>query len=94
MTTIDRTWRRRKRERPSEILAAAQIEFRRGSFDGVTMKEIARRAGVSKGTIYLYFASKTDLFAAMALRRDQSVSRPGEGAPPVSGRPDDLRCAR
>lgn len=62
MTTAGRKWRRRKRERPDEIRAAALIEFSRGSFDTVTMEGIANRAGVTKGTIYLYYANKAELF--------------------------------
>jgi AcrR family transcriptional regulator len=64
MTTIGHTWRRRKRERPEEILAAARIEFQ-GNPSAVTMAQIARRAGVAKGTIYLYFASKAELRSAV-----------------------------
>jgi AcrR family transcriptional regulator len=62
MTTIGHTWRRRKRERPEEILAAARIEFHDNPTGVVTMAQIARRAGVAKGTLYLYFSSKDKLF--------------------------------
>jgi Transcriptional regulator len=65
MTTIGHTWRRRKRERPEEILAAARIAFRDNPTGVVTMAQIARRAGVAKGTIYLYFASKAELHSAV-----------------------------
>lgn len=64
MTTIGHTWRRRKRERPEEILAAARIAFRDNPAGMVTMAQIARRAGVAKGTIYLYYASKAELMTA------------------------------
>lgn len=80
MTTIGHTWRRRKRERPLEILAAAQIELGYGTVDTVTMTKIARRAGVSKGTIYLYFASKTELLAAMKLGQNQAPTHSAEVA--------------
>jgi AcrR family transcriptional regulator len=65
VTTAGKTWRRRKRERPVEIRAAALIEFSRGSFDTVTMECIACRAGVTKGTIYLYYANKGELFGSL-----------------------------
>jgi AcrR family transcriptional regulator len=65
MTTAGKTWRRRKRERPQEIRAAALAEFSRQSFDTVTMDQIAGRAGVTKGTIYLYYASKQELFGTL-----------------------------
>ena len=70
VTTAGRTWRRRKRERPVEIRDAALIEFSRGSFDTVTMECIACRAGVTKGTIYLYYASKDELFEALQRKQD------------------------
>lgn len=76
MTTIGHTWRRRKRERPEEILAAARIEFRDHPSAAVTMAQIARRAGVAKGTIYLYFANKAELLSAVVgdvPRRQSSV---------------------
>ena len=62
MTTAGKTWRRRKRERPEAIRAAAMVEFSNDSFDAVTMDRIARRAGVTKGTIYLYYANKAALY--------------------------------
>lgn len=62
MTTAGKTWRRRKRERPEEIRAAALAEFSRRSFDTVKMEDIAQRAGITKATIYLYYASKVELF--------------------------------
>lgn len=60
-------WHRRKRERPAEILAAAVAELSSKEFQAVRMVDIARRAGVSKGTIYLYFRSKAELFKCLGL---------------------------
>jgi len=54
-------WTRRKDERPGEILAAAKTVFAEQGA-GASLNEIARRAGVSKGTIYLYFYGKADLY--------------------------------
>jgi AcrR family transcriptional regulator len=59
-------WRRRKDARPAEILDAALAEFVERGYSAARLDDIARRAGVSKGTLYLYFASKEALFKAMA----------------------------
>ena len=56
--------RLRKQERPQEILAAALGVFAEKGFAGARMDDIAQRAGVTKGTIYLYFESKDALFDA------------------------------
>jgi AcrR family transcriptional regulator len=58
-------WRRRKDARPSDIVAAALSIFSEKGFAGARIEEIARRAGVSKGTVYLYFETKSDLFRAV-----------------------------
>src|SRR5262245_30296963 len=54
--------------RTSEILEAARAVFADRGFNNATMDEIAVVAGVAKGTLYLYFPSKRDLFIA-ALRQ-------------------------
>ena len=58
-------WTRRKQARPSEILDAAVAEFAQKGFAATRMDDIARRAGVTKGTIYLYFKSKEDVFKTL-----------------------------
>ncbi len=58
-------WRRRKDERPGDIIAAALSVFAEKGFAGARMEEIARRAGISKGTLYLYFETKEDMFRAV-----------------------------
>jgi AcrR family transcriptional regulator len=58
-------WRRRKQERPGDIVAAALALFAEKGFAGAPLDEIAARAGVSKGTLYLYFETKQDLFRAV-----------------------------
>jgi AcrR family transcriptional regulator len=58
-------WRRRKHARPQEILDAALAVFAERGFAAARMDEIARRAHVSKGTIYLYFPSKEAVFKAL-----------------------------
>ena len=56
---------RRKEERPHEILESALKEFSEKGFASARLEDIARHAGISKGTIYLYFKSKEDLFHEM-----------------------------
>jgi AcrR family transcriptional regulator len=59
------TRRRRKAERPQEILEAAFAEFSRNGYAATTLDQIAERAGVTKGTIYVYFENKEHLFISM-----------------------------
>lgn len=58
-------WRRRSDARPGEIVEAALDLFVEKGFAATRMDEIAKRAGVTKGTVYLYFPSKEDLFRAV-----------------------------
>src|SRR5258708_29922178 len=55
-------WRRRKDARPSEILSAALACFAERGFAATRLDDVARRAGVTKGTLYLYFRNKEELF--------------------------------
>src|SRR5258706_8982550 len=64
-TTETTRWRRRKDARPQEILEAALSVFAERGFSASRMELIAGRAGVSKGTIYLYFDSKEAVFRAL-----------------------------
>lgn len=54
--------RRRKEARPGELAAAALAEFAEKGFAAARLEDIAARAGVAKGTVYLYFDSKDALF--------------------------------
>ena len=58
-------WQRRADERPREICAAALDVFAEKGFAAAKLDEIARRAGVSKGTLYIYFKDKEELFRAV-----------------------------
>lgn len=58
-------WQRRKDERPGEILNAALDVFAERGFAAAKLDEVAARAGVSKGTLYLYFESKEELFRSV-----------------------------
>jgi AcrR family transcriptional regulator len=58
-------WQRRKNARPAEILEAALDTFSERGFAAAKLDEVAARAGVSKGTLYLYFPSKEELFRSV-----------------------------
>lgn len=57
-----------------QILEGARTVFRANGYDGASVDSIAKTAGVSKGTIYVYFDSKEELFKALILeeRLDQA----------------------
>ena len=55
-------WRRLPEERPKQIVAAALAEFGERGLGASRLEDIAKRAGLSKGTIYLYFPNKEELF--------------------------------
>lgn len=56
---------RRKEARPGELLDAALALFVEKGFAATRAEEVAQRAGVSKGTLFLYFSSKEELFKAV-----------------------------
>src|SRR4029079_10804161 len=56
-----------------QILDGARKMFMDLGFDGASMNEIARAAGVSKGTLYVYFADKSRLFEAMV--EDEALAK-------------------
>ena len=58
-------FRRRSAERPTEIVAAALAVFADKGFAAARLDDIAKRAGVSKGALYLYYETKEDLFRAV-----------------------------
>ncbi len=77
-----------KEEAKSRILEAANKVFAERGYHEATMDDIAKRLGVSKGAIYLYFSSKEDLFEAMCKTAPQAFkeilySSFGDGANPV-----------
>jgi AcrR family transcriptional regulator len=61
-------FRRRKAERPDEIVSAALAVFAEKGFAAAKLDDIAARAGVSKGAVYLYFETKEDIFRAVVER--------------------------
>lgn len=56
-----------------QILKGAMKEFMENGFDAASMNEICRTSGVSKGTIYVYFADKVDLFEALIAKERDKV---------------------
>lgn len=69
-------WERRKDARPQELLAAALDHFVERGFAATRLDDVARAAGVSKGTLYLYFCSKEELFKAVV--RESVIPMIGE----------------
>jgi AcrR family transcriptional regulator len=65
MTVLRRRWRRRKEARPAEIIRSALSAFAEKGFAAAKLDDIARDAGVAKGTLYLHFETKEDLFRAV-----------------------------
>ena len=58
-------FRRRKEDRPQEITAAALAAFAEHGYAATRVDDVAKRAGVSKGLLYLYFKTKEELFKAV-----------------------------
>lgn len=58
-------YRRRKEDRPQEITEAAFAAFAEKGYAATRVDEVAKRAGVSKGLLYLYFKTKEELFKAV-----------------------------
>lgn len=75
--------RRRKEARPQELLDAALDLFVEKGFAATRIEEVARRAGVSKGTLYLYFQSKEELLKAVV--RQNVAAKIAEGSSLVDG---------
>ncbi len=58
-------YQRRKEDRPQEITEAALEAFTEKGYAATRVEEVAKRAGVSKGLLYLYFKTKEELFKAV-----------------------------
>ena len=85
-------WRRRPEVRPRQILKAAFRVFGTRGLHQATLDDVARAAGITKGTIYLYFPSKADLFTAMLKARVNDIMpavetpEDGRSGPSTQGR--------
>jgi AcrR family transcriptional regulator len=78
--TEEPTRQRRKDARPQELLVAALQLFVERGFAATRIEEVAQRAGVSKGTLYLYYPSKEELFKAVVRLNLSSLIAEGEEA--------------
>lgn len=81
------TRRRRKEARPSEIAEAARVVFAEKGFAAARIEDVAARAGISKGTLYLYFDTKEALFEAVV----REAIGPVIASVDLLGRDDDAR---
>src|SRR5215472_3120185 len=90
-TKAQTRWTRRKLARPSEILDAAVAVFAEKGFAAARMEDIARRAGVTKGTIYLYFQGKEDVFKTLVRESiGTTIAANAENAQQFEGKSSDL----
>jgi TetR/AcrR family transcriptional regulator len=64
-STVRAKRERRKEARPGELIEAALTLFVEKGYAGTRVEEVAQLAGVSKGTLFLYFSTKEDLFKAV-----------------------------
>ena len=71
-------WKRRKDARPEEIVTAALEQFVERGFAATRLEDVARRAGVTKGTLYLYFKNKDALFKAVVRQTIVPIIAQGE----------------
>ena len=76
----DPRWRRLPHIRPRQILIAAAKVFSRDGLERAKLDSVAREAGITKGTIYLYYRNKNDLFVATLHRMRDRVVRTLEAA--------------
>ncbi|MCC6241319.1 MAG: TetR/AcrR family transcriptional regulator [Gemmatimonadaceae bacterium] len=84
--------RRDPEARPAQILEAAFAEFGEHGLAGARLDDIAKRADVAKGTIYLYFPNKDDLFRAMV--RATTVAALEEAEERLASTPDATATAQ
>ncbi|WP_374325424.1 TetR/AcrR family transcriptional regulator [Azonexus sp.] len=87
MSTAKPVRKRRKEARPGELLAAALALFVEKGYAATRLDDVAARAGVSKGTLYLYYASKEALFKAViqegivpVLAENEAIAASHEGS--------------
>ncbi|WP_424814194.1 TetR/AcrR family transcriptional regulator [Roseococcus sp. YIM B11640] len=94
MPKASTTRSRRKADRPAELLDAALDTFVERGFAAARMGDIAERAGVSKGTIYLYYTSKEAIFEALVRRNIIPRLEAAEAALRASGLPAAVQLRR
>jgi AcrR family transcriptional regulator len=79
MSTTLQPRKRRKEDRPAELMTAALGLFVEKGFAATRLEDVAQRAGVSKGTLYLYFDSKEALFKSVIQEGVVPIVVEGEG---------------
>jgi TetR/AcrR family transcriptional regulator len=89
MSTISRR-EREKRRRREEIAEAAEALFSEKGFRGTTMQEISERVELSKGTIYLYFKSKEELYLSVCVKGIAEFGEDLEAAANGAGGLEDI----
>jgi AcrR family transcriptional regulator len=91
---LDRSQRAQlaKAARKEEILDAARRVFAERGFRGTTIADIAEEAGIALGTIYLYFPSKDEVFAALNQRLSEIIITATLDVPPARRLEDDIRA--
>ncbi|MGN6189388.1 MAG: TetR/AcrR family transcriptional regulator [Conexibacter sp.] len=89
-TASEPRWRRLPEERPTQILHAALEVFGEFGLARARLEDIAKRAGVSKGTIYLYFPNKEELFREMVRSPVAEAIEAGERLPEGPSARDQL----
>ena len=93
-TTPATRWRRRKEARPAEILDAALACFAERGFAATRLDDVAKRAGVTKGTLYLYFPNKEELFKAVVRQAIVANIARGEALVAESAEPASVLLER
>ncbi len=73
-------WERKAEERPEALFCAALEVFARDGYNHARLEDVARTAGVSKGTIYTYFTDKEDLLKKALASRQKSLLARAEAA--------------
>ena len=82
-------WRRRPEHRPQQIIEAALEVFGECGLAKARLQDIAARAGVSKGTIYLYFPNKDELFREVVRQTAVAAIESGERTASQGGSPSE-----
>src|ERR1700716_2986914 len=85
-------WRRCPEDRPHQIIKAALEDFGECGLANARLQDIAERAGGSKGTIYLYFPNKEELFREM-IRQTPFAATEGADQANVPGTPTNQLLA-
>ncbi len=89
MSTLSRR-EREKLQRRNDIVKAAESLFSEKGFKGTTMQEISERVELSKGTIYLYFKSKEELYLSVCVKGVAEFGEDLEAAASGAGGLEDI----